>query len=125
MKDLLPAVGAVNLGCLVQYAVNARQGGNVDHRAPAHALPQAGNYVNRYKVFGNAQVIDGRTAHELGQPRQGANAGRHDGGNHGYQHHRGDEMRQIGNGLYKLHKLHIAHFIEHYGEDHQIGRAQV
>lgn len=65
VKDLLPAVGAVNLGCLVQYAVNARQGGNVDHRAPAHALPQAGNYVNRYKVFGNALVIDGRTAMSL------------------------------------------------------------
>ena len=121
VDDLLPAVRAVDLRRFVQAAVNARQRGDVDHSLPAHRLPEAGDHVDGDEILRYAQIIDRRAAHHLGELRQRADAGGQDGGNHGDQHHRRNEVRQVGNGLHELHEFRAAKLVEHQREEHRHG----
>ena len=45
MQALLPAVGTVDLGGLVELSIDVGDGGQIDDGAPAHCLPDANQHV--------------------------------------------------------------------------------
>ena len=57
--DLLPAVGAVDLGGFVHLLVQAGDGGKVDDGVPAHRLPQIEQGLGDPDVVVGGQDVDG------------------------------------------------------------------
>ena len=123
MQDLLPAVCAVDLRRLVEHLVDAHERRVEDHALPAHGLPETGHHAHRDKVLRNRHEADGRLAQHLEDLGEGAVVRGTDRVDHGDQHDRRDKVRQVGDGLHRLHKAIAAQFLERQGK-HQRRREQ-
>ena len=98
MEQLFPFASAVDFGGLIQLAVDAGQGGQIDDGAPAYLLPDAGENVDgsvKARILEQWRALSAEEDDDVVEQ-----AGGHaEIGQHAADDDEGNEVRKIGDGL--------------------------
>lgn len=103
---------AVQLGGLIQTAVHAGNGGQINDGVPADGLPHAGDHVDRSEILRRAEEINRLSAEQHDDCIEKAAIRAQKAADDARDNDDGKEVRKIGNRLHELLKVLVLQFVD-------------
>lgn len=123
MEDPLEGIGTVHLGSFMQGHIHAGKSGQIDDCPPARVLPDAGRNVDGPEGGRLVDEINGLgSAQGLSDDVDQASVGRNKDSDHTAQHHHGDKVRSVNDGLSYPLKFLRPHLIDQQGKNNGDGK---
>ncbi len=121
VPDLLPAIGAVDLGGIVELGIDGDDGGEIEQTVPARRAPDFREHQHPADGAGVGHVGTRRDAEQAGDMVDDATGGRKRRDGYPGDHHPGKKVGQIDCRLHEFAQRARSHFVEQESHDDRYG----